>query len=128
LDLDVSKPLTFGMEAQTAAFFKSSSAFDLTGPASNAPQASGANAAASGRPAPVLEAIARYGAKDILLSGYLEGEDVIASQAAVVEARIGTGRVLLFGFPPQHRGQSYATFRLLFNAVLTSSGPARSTR
>jgi Zinc carboxypeptidase len=123
IDLDVSKPLTFGMEAQTAAFFTSSSAFDLSGAASNAPQASsGPNAAASGRPAPVLEAIARYGAKDILLSGYLEGEDVIASQAAVVEARIGRGRVLLFGFPPQHRGQSYATFRLLFNAVLTSSG------
>ena len=74
------------------------------------------------------ERIARYGAKDILLSGHLEGEDVIASQAAAVEARIGPGRVLLFGFPPQHRGQSYATFRLLFNAVLTSSGPDRSSR
>jgi len=42
------------------------------------------------------------------------------------EAAIGTGRVILFGFPVQHRGQSQATFRLLFNAIFSASpSPAK---
>jgi hypothetical protein len=28
--------------------------------------------------------------------------------------------VVLFAFPVQHRGQSHATFRLLFNALFTA--------
>jgi hypothetical protein len=31
---------------------------------------------------------------------------------------LGTGRIVLLGFPVQHRGQSIATFRILFNAIL----------
>ena len=64
-----------------------------------------------------VETVARYGDEDLLLSGWLEGEDVIAGRAAVVEARVGAGHVILFGFPVQHRGQTLATFRLLFNAI-----------
>ena len=67
-----------------------------------------------------IEIVARYGRRDVLLSGYLEGEYVIADRPAVVEAHVGSGRVILFGFPPQHRGQTLATFRLLFNAILTT--------
>ena len=64
--------------------------------------------------------VARYGDKDLLLSGWLEGEEMIAGRAAVVQATVGPGRVVLFGFPVQHRGQSHATFRLLFNAILSA--------
>jgi len=32
----------------------------------------------------------------------------------------------MFGFPVQHRGQSHATFRLLFNALFTApQGPLK---
>ncbi len=98
LDLDASLPLAFGMMAETAAFFGSSSAWDVSG-------------------VPAARTVARYGRKDLLLSGWLEGEGLIAGQSAVVEARAGAGRVVLIGFRAQHRGQSHATFRLLFNAI-----------
>ena len=65
--------------------------------------------------------MATYGTKDVLLSGWIEGEQVIAGQSAVIEAKTGAGRVVLLGFRVQHRGQSLATFRLLFNALLTTS-------
>jgi len=63
---------------------------------------------------PGLRIVGRYGEDDLLLSGWLEGEELIAGRAAVVEAPVGPGRVVLLGFPVQHRGQSHATFRLLF--------------
>ena len=66
--------------------------------------------------------IARYPerAEDILLSGYLQGAGAIAGKAAAVEAPVGEGRVVMFGFRVQHRGQTYGTFRMLFNALLSS--------
>jgi hypothetical protein len=100
LDIETSLPVGFGMLPQSAAFFSFSSAYDVV-------------------PVPSVRIVARYGQKDILMSGWLEGEPVIAGKAAAVEVRAGTGRVVLIGFRAQHRGQSLATFRLLFNAVLT---------
>ena len=67
-----------------------------------------------------MKTVARYADADVLLSGWLEGEDLIAGRAAIVDAPIGQGRVVLFGFPVQHRAQSYATFRLLFNALFSA--------
>ena len=123
LNLDPAQPLSFGMEPNTAAFFAFSSVFGA--------------ASATPRTAPYVEpsagagmrTIAHYGERDVLLSGWLEGEDLIAGRAAIVEASVGTGRVVLFGFPVQHRGQSLATFRLLFNALFTSpTAPAPVTK
>jgi zinc carboxypeptidase len=101
IEIDPSKPLGYGMSPHTAGFFAFSSAYEILSPA-NATTA------------------ARYGNNDVLLSGWLEGEQVIAGRPAVVEVSVGTGRVILLGFPVQHRAQSLATFRLLFNAILTS--------
>ena len=78
---------------------------------------------ASGReetsvPASNVRIIARYPAnKDPLLSGWLLGGDRIRGKAALVEVTMGKGRIILFGFRPQYRAQSLATYPLFFNAI-----------
>jgi len=63
-------------------------------------------------------AVARYLATGILASGWLLGEQRLAGRAALVDARLGRGHVILFGMQPQYRGQSYQTFKLFFNSLL----------
>jgi len=55
--------------------------------------------------------------KDPLLSGWLLGGVRIKGKAALVEVNYGKGRIVLFGFRPQYRGQSLATYPLFFNAI-----------
>ncbi|MEP7211615.1 MAG: M14 metallopeptidase family protein [Acidobacteriota bacterium] len=67
----------------------------------------------------LVRVIARYPSdpKSILLSGWALGAEKIAGKAALVEVTMGKGKIILFGFRPQYRGQSLATFPLLFNAI-----------
>jgi len=68
-----------------------------------------------------VRAVASYAAKDLLASGWLSGERLVAGKAAVVDARMGKGHVVLYGFRPQFRGQSFGTFRLILNALYRSA-------
>ena len=68
-----------------------------------------------------VKAVARYPEFNPLMSGWLEGEKRIRQKTALLETPLGDGRVVLFGFKPQHRGQSHGTFKLLFNAIFSWS-------
>ena len=103
IELDGNQPMAYGMPGKVAAYFEDGSAYDVPTDGS-------------------ITTIARYAAKDVLVSGLLQGESVIAGRPAIVSAQVGTGRVVLFGIHVQHRAQSMATFRLLFNAIFTSRG------
>jgi hypothetical protein len=41
-----------------------------------------------------------------------------------MELGYGKGRILLFGFKPQFRGQSHATYKYLFNELYVFDHPA----
>jgi hypothetical protein len=96
-------PVTQGMPAETAAFLDSAMAFETTAPASDTQR----------------WVLASYPEddEDILLSGWIHGADRLTRKAAAVALTFGKGKIVLFGFRPQHRGQTHATFPLVFNAL-----------
>ena len=108
IKLDPSHPLALGMPEETIAWAEDSPVFEVT----NDPDAT--------VPASNVHVIASYPAdKDPLLSGWLLGGDLIKGKAALVEVTMGKGRVILFGFRPQYRAQSLATYPLFFNALIS---------
>jgi hypothetical protein len=74
-----------------------------------------------------VDILATYVDRDILQSGWLLGEQLIAKKAAAVSVKHGDGRVVLIGFRPQHRNQTHGTFKLVFNALLNGPSAAIST-
>lgn len=68
-----------------------------------------------------VKVVASYVDRDVLYSGWLLGESVIASKAAMVAVQHGKGQVVMVGFRPQHRSQAHGTFKLLFDTLF--NGP-----
>ncbi len=91
-------PLARGQLEETPAYFSTSSAFEV---AADAP----------------VSVIARYAEKDALMSGWMLGEKYINGKAALVEVPLGQGKIVMFAFRPQHRGQTWGTFPFVFNAI-----------
>ena len=102
--LDTTQAIASGMPTQGIAWFDGGPAYDVRDPSR-------------------VRVVARYPAQpgDILLSGWMIGGTNLAGRVALAEVRYGRGRVVLFGFQPQYRGQSLATLPLLFNAIRTSA-------
>ena len=101
IDVDPTKPGAFGMPASTAAYFAESRAFETDEPS--------------------VVTLARYAPADrLLMSGWLLGAVRRGGRHAVLDVPLGNGHVILFGFRPHFRGQSHATFKLLFNALRVS--------
>jgi len=101
VNFDNTNPIAYGMPAKGLALFFNSPAFEVT-----AQNADG------------YEVAARYADRELLESGWLIGEENLARRAAVVTAKVGKGKVVLLGFPAQHRAQMHGTFKLLFNSLL----------
>ncbi|HEX8071513.1 MAG TPA: M14 metallopeptidase family protein [Pyrinomonadaceae bacterium] len=108
LRLSVTKgePLTRGFGPEADAYFINSSAFELT-------------EGGAGR----VRVAARYAERDVLRSGWLLGEKYLAGKIALAEVPLGRGRVVLFGFRPQHRGQTWGTFPFIWNALALGAQP-----
>ncbi len=98
VDLVPGQPINEGMAARTPVWYWTSSrAFDVDDP--------------------VVEVAARYAEGNPLLSGWLLGPQYLAGKPALLQARVGEGSVVLFGFQPDYRAQTVATWPLLFHAL-----------
>ncbi len=97
LDVNTKSPLAKGLPSETAAYFISSSAFEIKGDK--------------------VRSVAKYASSNALLSGWMLGEKYLNGKTALAEADYGKGKIILFAFRPQHRGQTFATFPFIFNAL-----------
>ena len=50
-------------------------------------------------------------------------QEVLQDQIAALEVSYGRGRIFLYGFKPQQRGQAHGTYRYLFNALYSFDDP-----
>ena len=64
---------------------------------------------------------------DFFVSGFSRGEENVQGTAAVVDERVGDGRVVLFNADPTYQGSTEGMERILFNAIL-GPDPAGSRR
>jgi hypothetical protein len=102
-EVDTTHPLAAQMPRESIAWVENSPVFEIS----------------DQREAGRVRVIASYPAtSDPLLSGWLLGGERLRGKAALVEVALGRGRVILFGFRPQYRAQSLATYPLFFNAIL----------
>jgi hypothetical protein len=109
IEVDNSHPLGRGFAREADAYFINSSAFETVGDEGR------------GR----VRVAARYSERDVLRSGWLLGERFLAGKIALAEVSLGRGRVVLFGFRPQHRGQTWGTLPFVWNALsLGAAGTA----
>ena len=58
-----------------------------------------------------------------LESGLLLHPEAIEGKVAAIELAYGRGRIVMYGFKPQFRGQSHATYKYLFNELYVFDHP-----
>jgi len=58
--------------------------------------------------------------RKVWMSGYIEGEDVLAGKPILLDVPYGNGRFIMFGFNPVYRAQSTGTYLFFFNAIYYS--------
>ncbi len=100
VDVDRNHAMARGFTAPVpAVWFEDSPAFEVTDPSR-------------------AKAVLTYPATgNPLLSGWLLGAAKLNGKAAMVEAPVGRGKVVLYGFRPQYRGQTNATLPLIWDAI-----------
>ena len=104
IEMDVlnNNPLTFGMPHKVGVFYRGNPLFRTRVPIFDMDR----------------RVIGKFGGRDILLSGFCEKEELIYNKPVMVWLKKGKGQLVLFGFSPQFRASTHATFKLLFNTIL----------
>jgi len=110
--IDTNNPITYGLADHSDFFFDRSPSFQL-----------GDNARQRG-----LRALAWFDTEKSLRSGWALGQEQLKDTAAVVEASVGKGRLVLYGPNILFRAQPHGNFKLLFNAIYAGHAKAVELR
>jgi hypothetical protein len=100
VNVDTAHPVMAGMPEKAAVFVDGSPVFDML----------------DGFKGQVLARYPDTGSP--LLSGALIGEKYLQGKAAALDIDLDQGHIVLLGFRPEWRAQSFGTFRVVFNAAL----------
>jgi len=107
VNINTDDPIGWGMEEENILFFSHSPAFRTSMPINGNIQ---------------RRVVSRFGNKGPhLVSGYLKGEKYLNRAVASMVFDYYKGSVVVFGGRIQHRAQTFATFKLLFNSIYYSS-------
>ncbi|KAF0173213.1 MAG: hypothetical protein FD161_3880 [Limisphaerales bacterium] len=99
--VDTAHPLAWGMEPDADVFFSSSPVLRFT------------DEAEPGQ----LDCVAWFNSPKPLRSGWAWGQQHLDNGITVAEARVGKGRLVLFGPEVAFRAQPHGTFKFLFNGL-----------
>jgi len=102
IELKKDHPLTYGMPAESGVFFRGNQVFSTRIPDFDMDR----------------RVIGTFPKKDILLSGYIEKEELLSDKSCMIWLKKGKGQLVLFAFNPQFRASTAADYKLLFNALL----------
>ncbi|MFO7981625.1 MAG: M14 family metallopeptidase [Candidatus Aminicenantes bacterium] len=99
-----SNPLAYGMPEKVNVYFNRSPVFHLL------PEASFQG----------IEPVAWFKNEEPLMSGWAMGQQYLKGGTTVIDARVGKGRLFLFGPEITFRAQPHGTFKFLFNGIYYS--------
>ncbi len=100
VSVDITNPIAFGSTSTVPIFYENGPVFHVSGDA---------------------QSVASFTTDKPLLSGWIQGGELLKGTSVIAEKPVGKGRLVLFGFRPQYRAQSEVTYKFLFNALLYSS-------
>ncbi len=102
VDVDNSHPLAYGMPEKALILLRGNHAYAVKANHNN----------------DHYSVVVSYPEEDMKLSGWLIGEKYLARKAALIEAKKKDGRVIMYGFAPQMRALTDASFKFFFNALV----------
>jgi hypothetical protein len=105
VSVDNTNPIAFGSTPTVPIFYENGPVFHVSGDALS---------------------VASFTTDKPLLSGWIQGGELLKGNSAIAEEPVGKGRLVLFGFRPQYRAQSEVTYKFLFNALLYSSSTSEA--
>ena len=102
VDIDNTHPLGYGMPEKGLILLRGNHAYAVKGTHNNED----------------YKVVVSYQQENLMQSGWLIGEEHLARKAALIEAKKKDGKVIMYGFQPQNRALTDASFKLFFNALI----------